>query len=86
MQLWYMMFPLLEKPKGGMRPVLLCPAPNRLWQKVRRPMHEEFLAGSRRKYWATGRGKAPADCVWCQAVRAEASTASGGSSATVLWD
>eukprot|EP00959_Pyramimonas_sp_CCMP1952_P054608 1141418-Pyramimonas_sp.AAC.1 len=49
---YWMLFPLLEKPKGGLRPVLLCAAPVRLWEKARRSTASGFQENHPRKYWA----------------------------------
>eukprot|EP00959_Pyramimonas_sp_CCMP1952_P351309 7360617-Pyramimonas_sp.AAC.1 len=46
-----------KKPKGGLRPVLLCAAPVRLSEKARRPMVQDFEARHPRRHWAFGAGK-----------------------------
>ena len=51
-----MRFPLLEKPKGGYRPILLCASLVRLWQRLRRPQVLEATKGMDRSYWAFGQG------------------------------
>ena len=77
---------MLEKPKGGFRPVLLCAGPVRVWERLRRPTLQEFEVISSRKYWGLGAGKAPQELVWLQAARSEAAVAKGHVAAGLLWD
>ena len=81
-----MKLPLLEKPKGGYRAILLCAGPVRIWQRLRRPMLTAFDQSSKRDYWAFGAGQNAEDAVWQQAIRAEAGRAQGLHAAGVLWD
>ena len=46
MQLLWMLLPLLEKPKGGLRPILLLAAPVRIWERLRRLEADDFLRRS----------------------------------------
>ena len=84
--LWWMLFPMLEKPKGGFRPVLLCAGPVRVWQRLRRACLADFNRSSSRVYWGLSAGKAPQEAVWLQAARAEASVGLGLVSGGMLWD
>ena len=85
-QLWWMMFPLLEKPKGGFRGVLLCAGPVRVWERLRRPELAAFTEMTRRPFWAFGAGRSAETAVWRQAVSAEAATSEGKCVAGLLWD
>eukprot|EP00959_Pyramimonas_sp_CCMP1952_P069030 1441030-Pyramimonas_sp.AAC.1 len=72
------MFPLLEKPKGGLRPILICAAPVRLWERLRRPHLTPLNDTHPRRYWAFGAGKSAEACAWGQAAKAEAQVEGGG--------
>jgi hypothetical protein len=85
-QIWYLLLPLIEKPKGGLRAILLCAGGVRVWQRARRPHILPFMDATRRAYWAFGAGKSPEDAVWTQAVRAEANVAARHSAAGFMWD
>ena len=83
---YWMLFPLLEKPKGGLRPILLCAAPVRLWERLRRPVVNTLEVTHPRKFWAFGAGKSAESCIWNQAVKAEAQVSEGGVTAGFSWD
>ena len=85
-QIWWMLMPLLEKPKGGYRAILLCAGPVRVWQRLRTPCLSAFEEFSRRDYWAFGNGQSAEDAVWQQSVRAEAGRSCGLQAAGFLWD
>eukprot|EP00959_Pyramimonas_sp_CCMP1952_P330459 6919748-Pyramimonas_sp.AAC.1 len=55
-QLLWMLLPLLEKPKGGLQPILPLAAPVRIWERLRRPEVDEFLVRSHRADWSFGDG------------------------------
>ena len=77
---------LLPKPDGGRRPVGLLPTIERLWEKVRRPVVQEWRQTVVRQYnWAM-KGRSSADAVWKQAICAEAAVAKGKATASVLVD
>eukprot|EP00959_Pyramimonas_sp_CCMP1952_P336539 7046968-Pyramimonas_sp.AAC.1 len=61
-----MLLPLLEKPKGGLRPSLLLAAPVRIWERSRRPEVDEFLERAHRPYWSFGAGQSSEATVWKQ--------------------
>ena len=66
-----MCLPLLEKPSGGYRPVLLCPALIRLWERLRLPMLDSFHAFAARPYWALSAGFSTEEAVYEQALLCE---------------
>ena len=84
-QLWWMLLPLLEKPKGGYRTILLCAGPVRVWQRLRRPYLTEFDRTSKRDYWACGAGRSAGDAVWKQSAGAEAGRGEDLETAGFLW-
>ena len=47
---FWLLFPLLEKPSGGYRPILLSPSLIRLWERLRQPTLQSFRERSGRKY------------------------------------
>eukprot|EP00959_Pyramimonas_sp_CCMP1952_P379616 7951676-Pyramimonas_sp.AAC.1 len=57
MQSLWMLLPLLEKPKGGLRPILLLAAPVRVWQRLRRPEIDGFMTRSYRSHRSFGAGQ-----------------------------
>eukprot|EP00959_Pyramimonas_sp_CCMP1952_P387424 8119196-Pyramimonas_sp.AAC.1 len=71
MQLLWMLLPLLEKPKGGLRPILLLAAPVRVWQLLRRPEIDDFMTRSHRSCWSFGAGQSSEAAVWQQCMLAE---------------
>ncbi len=78
--------PLLEKPKGGYRPVAIYSSLYRLWTKARRSVAQTWEDAHRREYFSASGGNGPLDTTWRQAVRQEASLAEGGVAASLLWD
>ena len=85
-QIWWMLLPLLGKPKGGYRTILLCAGPVRVWQRLRRPFLTAFGQVPRRDYWAFGSGQGAEDAVWQQSIRAEAGRSRGLHTGGFLWD
>eukprot|EP00959_Pyramimonas_sp_CCMP1952_P228348 4774482-Pyramimonas_sp.AAC.1 len=73
-----MLFPLPEKPKGGVRPVALCAALVRLWGELRMPLLAAAMDKHARRCWAFGAGKSAEACVRGQSVKAEAKVEEGG--------
>ncbi len=78
--------PLLEKPKGGYRPVAIYPSLYRIWTKARRAVAEEWESTHRREYFSASGGNGPLDTTWRQAVRQEAAVSGGGAAASIFWD
>eukprot|EP00959_Pyramimonas_sp_CCMP1952_P017621 373890-Pyramimonas_sp.AAC.1 len=72
-----MLFPLLEKPKGGLRPILLRAGPVRVWERLRRPELLSFNDNYPRRFWAFVPGRSAEDAAWHQATRAEVAAHSG---------
>ena len=79
-------FVLIAKEKGGFRPIALFVGLCRVWAKSRRPVTSLWQARHDRPYFACGKGRAPQDCVWRQALRSEVAAAASGHTAMVLWD
>ncbi len=78
--------PLLEKPKGGFRPVCVYASLYRLWAKARQPVATAWEARYPRQYLSAAAGNGPADTAWRQAVRQEAAVSQGGAAASLMWD
>ncbi len=78
--------PLLEKPKGGFRPIAIYVSLYRLWAKARRDVAARWEASNARPFFSSSRGNGPLDTTWRQGVRQEARVSSGGASACVMWD
>ena len=85
-QLQYLLFPMLFKPNGGLRAVLLSASLPRLWQRLRREHFTQFLRVTMRPYWAQAKCRSLEGVVWLQTVRAEAAGAAGGHSAFFMLD
>ena len=77
---------LLEKPTGGCRPIGLFSALYRVWVKARGDLCMQWGVSHDLPCFAMGKQRSPVDCVWRQAVRAEASLAKQRTAATLLWD
>ena len=75
-QLAVIMVQLIEKPKGGYRPICLFAAAVRLWERTRRRECQQWCARWSRSYWAFTAGAGAELTVWRQQARAEAGTAS----------
>ncbi len=78
--------PLLEKPKGGFRPICIYASLYRIWAKARQPVAAEWEERHQRAYLSAAAGNGPADTVWRQAVRQEVAVGQGGHAASLLWD
>ncbi len=78
--------PLLEKPRGGYRPIAIYCSLYRLYTKARRSVAAEWEARHRRPFFSAAAGNGPLDTAWRQAVRQEASLTRGGAAASLLWD
>ncbi len=85
-QLGAIAMPMLAKPRGGHRAVATFVSLYRLWNRLRREEVRKWEDTVDRQYFAAGSGRAPQDAVWRQAARAEAATATGTCTATLLWD
>ena len=81
-----MLVAMIDKPKGGLRPVTLFASLFRVWAKVRRPAADEWKQANDREYLIFGKGASPEQAVWRQAVKAEAvacrTTGTAGSTMT----
>ncbi len=78
--------PLLEKPRGGYRPICIYASLYRLWAKARQPVAAEWEDRHPRAYLSAAAGNGPADTAWRQAVRQEVTVGQGGHAASLLWD
>ncbi len=85
-QLHFVTVPLLDKQKGGHRPISIYPAMYRLWTRVRKPYTEAWERQHQRAYFASAKARSAQDAVWRQAVKAEMGVAVGGQAASVFWD
>ncbi len=86
-QLRLLAMPMIPKARKGHRAIAAFVSFYRLWAKVRKPYVDAWQAANDRPYLAAGKGRAPADIVWRQAVRAETSVAArDGAAGTLLWD
>eukprot|EP00959_Pyramimonas_sp_CCMP1952_P421074 8820572-Pyramimonas_sp.AAC.1 len=77
--------PLLEKPKGGLSPILLVRSFVRVWERLRRPQVDDFLGRAQRPYWAFGVGQSAEVSIWQRSVRAEGASEKGEFSAGFTW-
>eukprot|EP00959_Pyramimonas_sp_CCMP1952_P274958 5747812-Pyramimonas_sp.AAC.1 len=82
----WMVFPLIEKPAGGHRAILLLASFVRVWERLRRPMLDPFFATTERAYWAFGSGKSAESCVWAQTALGEIAAADDQVVLGVQWD
>ncbi len=78
--------PLLEKPRGGFRPIAIYVSLYRVWAKARRHVAAEWEAAHPRSYFSAARGNGPQDTTWRQGVRQEAQVCAGGAAACLYWD
>ncbi len=78
--------PLLDKPKGGHRPVSIYPALYRLWTKARRGVTQDWEHRHLRPFFSAAAGNGPADTVWRQQLKQETKVMSKGVAVSVLWD
>eukprot|EP00959_Pyramimonas_sp_CCMP1952_P296477 6202211-Pyramimonas_sp.AAC.1 len=86
MQLPWMLLPLLEKAKGGLRPTLLLAAPVRIWERLGRPEVDGFLVRAHRAHWSFGEGQSSEAAVWQQIMLAEEAQSQGKVAAGFIWD
>eukprot|EP00959_Pyramimonas_sp_CCMP1952_P076458 1597664-Pyramimonas_sp.AAC.1 len=68
--------PMLAKPSGGNRLIILHAAIYRVWQRARKPMVAHMHDALDRRYWGASRGRSATDCAWLQAARSESNQAS----------
>ena len=85
-QLIFLLFVLIPKQAGGVRPIALMASLYRLWTRLRRAEADEWILRNDRAYFAVGKGRSPEATVWRQAVRAERAVGVGRAAATVLQD
>ncbi len=78
--------PLIGKPKGGHRAVSSFTGIYRLWTKVRRPYLQKWESANDRPFFASGKGRGPADVVHRQAMRNEAAVGEGLQAGALMWD
>ena len=69
------MVQLIDKPKGGFRPICLFAAAVRVWERMRRPLCQDWCARCARPYWAFTAGAGAELTVWRQVARVEANSA-----------
>ena len=73
----FLLMPLLSKPAGGYRPILMQAGLMRLWEKLRINKLEEFMEETARPYWVIAKGRSCEDVIWGQAVASERGVARG---------
>ncbi len=78
--------PLLDKPKGGFRPIAIYVSLYRLWAKARRSTAASWEAAHPRSYFSAAKGNGPQNTTWRQGVRQEAQVCAGGAAACLFWD
>eukprot|EP00959_Pyramimonas_sp_CCMP1952_P107396 2245368-Pyramimonas_sp.AAC.1 len=66
-----MVFPLIDHPAGGHRPILLLASFARVWERLRRPRLDPSFEATQRHFWAFGAGKSAESCAWAQSVLSE---------------
>jgi hypothetical protein len=69
-QIWFLLLPLLAKPKGGYRTILVQAGLVRLWERLRRRELNGFFDEVDRDYWAFGAGTSAEDTVWLNTAEA----------------
>ena len=68
---------LIPKADGGRGPIGVLPTIVRIWERVRKPVVQAWMASNARSYgWATT-GKSAAGAAWHQSLLDEAATADG---------
>ena len=85
-QLAVIIYVLLPKPRGGLRPIAIFCGLYRLWAKARKPELMKWDMQFPRPFFACGTGRAPEDTVSRQALRAEHCAITAGHTVSVLWD
>eukprot|EP00959_Pyramimonas_sp_CCMP1952_P248944 5203996-Pyramimonas_sp.AAC.1 len=60
--------PLLGKPNGGNRLIILSAGMYRIWQRARRAIVQRMHNTLDRGYWGACKGRSAIDCAWAQAV------------------
>ncbi len=78
--------PLLDKPKGGFRPIAKYVSLYRLWAKARRSVAASWEAAHQRSFFSAAKGNGPQDTTWRQGVRQESQVCQGGAAACLFWD
>ena len=76
----------IPKASGGVRPIGLFTASQRLWGKLRRLVAAEWEAAHARPYFWGGTGRSVEDCVWQQCLNGEYAQATSRKAASVLID
>ena len=77
-QIITIIFVLLPKLTGGVRPIALFASLYRLWTRTRRPLVQQWMQSNNRPFFAAGKGRDPESTVWRQAMRAETAVANTG--------
>ena len=70
-QIWFLLLPLLGKPKGGYRASLAQAGLVRIWERLRQWELDTFFEEVGRSYWAFVAGMSAEDTVWLNAAEAE---------------
>ena len=76
----------IPKGSGGVRPIGLFTASQRLWGKVRRQIAAQWEREHQRAFFWGGAGKSVEQCVWEQCLDGEYALATGRKAASVLID
>ena len=85
-QLRAILFALIPKARGGLRPIALFCGPYRLWARARRHYARAWEVAWRRPYFLNSVGGSAIGSVWRGAVKAEAARGRGQMAASLLWD
>ena len=86
-QLMQIIVAMIDKPKGGLRPVALFTSMLRVWGRARRPAADEWRRNNDRGYVIFGAGESPEQAIWRQAVVAkQAGNRVGSCAASSFYD
>ena len=77
---------MIDKPKGGKRPVAMIAGFYKVWARARRNLALEWLALNRRDYLSNVPGNSPEQTVWREQVRAEVVVRKDGCAMAALLD
>ena len=85
-QVYWLCFPLIGKPQGGVRPIIAQSGMVRLWEALRYDVVNSFVASVQRPYWADGQKRGAESAVFVQGIRAEAQVNQGNFVGAFFWD
>ena len=85
-QIWFLLLPLLSKPKGGYRTILVQAGLVRLLERLWRRELEDFFDEVDRGYWAFGAGMSAEGLAWLNAAEAEFTAGLKQFTGGFLWD